>query len=167
TIWFVRNQVRFNNKIIPWENAVGLISSNVSLSGNLTKFTYHSSMRDFSILKKFMITVHPPRAPIIKEVLWQPPPSDWWKCNTDGAFNSVTASCGGVFRNHHADFVVAFAEKVDFQSSFVAELCGVMRAIELANAHNWLNLWIETDSSLAVMAFKSNSMVPWTTGLRI
>ncbi|GAU35044.1 hypothetical protein TSUD_30100 [Trifolium subterraneum] len=90
-----------------------------------------------------------------------------WRLMHDGAFNSVTASCGGVFRNHHADFVVAFAEKVDFQSSFIAELCGVMTAIELANAHNWLNLWIETDSSLAVMAFKSNSMVPWTIGLRI
>ncbi|MCI53261.1 70 kDa peptidyl-prolyl isomerase, partial [Trifolium medium] len=36
-----------------------------------------------------------------------------------------------------------------------------MRAIELANVHNWLNLWIETDSKLAVLAFKSGSMVPW------
>jgi hypothetical protein len=36
-----------------------------------------------------------------------------------------------------------------------------MRAIEMANAHNWLNLWIETDSRLAVLAFNSNSLVPW------
>jgi hypothetical protein len=54
-----------------------------------------------------------------------------------------------------------FAEKVDFHSSFIAELCGVMRAIELSNAHNWLNLWIETDSSLAVLALIPNSIVPW------
>ncbi|KAK2441965.1 hypothetical protein QL285_013197 [Trifolium repens] len=32
---------------------------------------------------------------------------------------------------------------------------------EMANAHNWLNLWIETDSRLAVLAFNSNSLVPW------
>jgi hypothetical protein len=77
TICFVRNQVRFLNKIIPWENVVGLISSNVSLSGNLTKATYHYSMRDFSFLKKIRITLDPPRPPSIKEVLWQPPPLDW------------------------------------------------------------------------------------------
>jgi hypothetical protein len=57
-------------------------------------------------------------------------------CNSDGAYNPVTASCGGVFRNYHAEFVVAFAKKVDFQSSLIAELCGVMRAIKLANEHN-------------------------------
>jgi hypothetical protein len=85
TVWFVRNQCRFNNKIIPWENEIALISANVSLSGNLTKLTYHSSMRDFSILKKFNIIVHPPKSPTIKEVLWAPPPLDWLKCNTDGA----------------------------------------------------------------------------------
>jgi ribonuclease HI len=90
----------------------------------------------------------------------QSSPIDWLKCNTDGAYNSIIASCGGAFMNHHAEFVVAFAEKVDFQSSFIAKLCGVMRAIELANENNWLNIWIETDSNLAVLAFKANSIVP-------
>jgi ribonuclease HI len=161
TIWYVRNQIRFQNKIIPWENAIALISANVSLSGNLTCHTYHSSMRDFSILKKFSITLHPPKAPSIKEVLWAPPPLGWLKCNTDGALNATAASCGGVFRNHHSLFVVAFAEKLSYPSSFIAELCGVMRAIEFACDHNWLNLWIESDSRLAVLAFSSNALVPW------
>ncbi|PNY03176.1 ribonuclease H [Trifolium pratense] len=79
TIWFIRNQVRFNNNHIPWEKAVTLISSNVSLSGNLTKLTYRSCMRDFSILKNFKVILRPPRAPSIKEVLWQPPPMNWMK----------------------------------------------------------------------------------------
>ncbi|PNX70543.1 ribonuclease H, partial [Trifolium pratense] len=78
----------------------------------------------------------PPRAPSIKEVLWQPPPMNWMKCNTDGAYNTIKASCG-------------------------AELCGVMKAVEIANIHNWLNIWIETDSNFAILAFKSNSLVPW------
>jgi ribonuclease HI len=111
-------------------------------------------MRDFTVLKKFNVTLHPPRAPSIKEVIWSPPPLNWLKCNTDGAFNSVNAACGGVFRNHQADFVIAFAEKIRFQSSLIAELSGVMRAIEMAFEHNWLNLWIKTDSRLAVLAFK-------------
>jgi hypothetical protein len=33
----------------------------------------------------------------------------------------------------------------------------------LAKNNNWLNLWIETDSSLTVLAFKSSSsIIPWT-----
>jgi predicted ferric reductase len=88
TIWMVRNHARFKNKLIHWKSAITIISSSVSLAGNLTNKTYHASMTDFTILKKFKVSVHPPRAPIIKEVLWQPPRFNWLKCNTDGASNS-------------------------------------------------------------------------------
>jgi ribonuclease HI len=118
-------------------------------------------MRDFCILKKFNIKIHPPKPPSIKEVIWSPPPLGWLKCNSDGAFDTITASCGGIFRNQQADFVIAFAERIRFKSAFLAELCGVMRSIELAKDKNWLNPWIETDSSLVVQAFKSKTVIPW------
>jgi hypothetical protein len=35
SIWFARNQVRFNNKVIPWKTAINLIISKTSLSGNI------------------------------------------------------------------------------------------------------------------------------------
>jgi hypothetical protein len=35
--------------------------------------------------------------------------------------------------------------------------CGVLRAIEIANQLNWSNLWVETDSSLTVLAFKDDT----------
>ncbi|MCH82427.1 ribonuclease H protein, partial [Trifolium medium] len=161
TIWWVRNQARFKNMSVNWRKVVSMISSNVSLSGNMTKSTYHSSMSDFKILKSFRVSVHPPRAPSIKEVLWQPPPIDWLKCNTDDASNNDTAACGGVFRNHHAMFIAGFAKNIGPHSSLIAELCGVMRAIELANLYNWKNLWIESDSRLAVLDFAASSKIPW------
>ncbi|PNX89856.1 70 kDa peptidyl-prolyl isomerase, partial [Trifolium pratense] len=46
-------------------------------------------------------------------------------------------------------------------SAFMAELCGAMRAIEIAYCRNWKNLWLESDSTLVVMAFKSPVLVPW------
>jgi ribonuclease HI len=161
SIWWMRNQSRFKNKKVHWKTAITIIFSSVSLSGNLTKKTYNGSMTDFEILKKFKVYLHPPRAPFIKEVLWQPPPLNWLKCNTDGASTSTSSACGGVFRNHLSEFVVGFAENIGLHFSLIAGLIGVMRAIEMANIHNWSNLWLETDSSLAVLAFKSACIVPW------
>lgn len=36
-----------------------------------------------------------------------------------------------------------------------------MRAFELANSHQWTNLWLEADYELVVKAFKNHSLVPW------
>jgi hypothetical protein len=72
TIWFARNQVRFNNKKISWRSSISSITALVSLAGNNSK-TYSLSMSDFTILKKFDITLNPPKAPKIIEVIWIPP----------------------------------------------------------------------------------------------
>jgi ribonuclease HI len=42
----------------------------------------------------------------------------------------------------------------------IAELSGVMMAIEIASENNWQNLWIEVDSSPVVLAFKTFSTIP-------
>jgi hypothetical protein len=71
--------------------------------------------------------------------------SSWAKCNTDGASIASASACGGLFRNHNADLLGCFAEKLDYVSAFFAELGAVLRAIEIAVYKNWSNLWIETD----------------------
>ena len=105
--------------------------------------------------------MHPPKAPLIKEIFWNPPLPLWMKCNTDGSANNSTTVCGGIFRNYKADFVFCFAENTGVGNALHAELSGAMRAIEIAASRNWTHLWLELDSSLVVNAFKSNSMVPW------
>ncbi|GAU35456.1 hypothetical protein TSUD_364120 [Trifolium subterraneum] len=129
--------------------------------GNYSSGVSSASVREFVILKSFNVSSHPPKPLILKEVIWQPPIPQWVKCNTDGASNTSTSSCGGIFRNHNADFLCAFAENTGLKSAFKAELCGVMRAIEIAAGKTWRNLWLETDSTLVVMAFKSSALVPW------
>ncbi|PNX84973.1 ribonuclease H [Trifolium pratense] len=42
-----------------------------------------------------------------------------------------------------------------------AKLCGAMSAIEIAHRFHWNQLWIETDSSLVVKAFKNDALIPW------
>lgn len=118
-------------------------------------------MSDFALLKKFNITLHPSKAPQIKEIFWNPPLLPWMKCNTDGAVNSTTSACGGIFRNYKADFVFCFAENTCAGNAFHAELSGAVRAIEIAASRNWTHLWLELDSTLVVNAFKNKSMVPW------
>jgi hypothetical protein len=155
TLWFVRNQVRFSNVRISWRQAISLITTSAYLSGNNTLKTSTNSIRDFSFLKLFCISIHPPRSSSMREVLWLPPMLNWIKCNIDGASsgNPGNASCGGVFRNHEAEFVYGFAEPLGIRNAYVAELCGAMRAIEIAFQNHWHHLWIESDSLSVVSAF--------------
>ncbi|CAJ2663409.1 unnamed protein product [Trifolium pratense] len=102
----------------------------------------------------------------LKEIIWQPPPPQWIKYNTDGASTPTTSTCGGIFRNSNAEFLCVFASKTDMASAFSAELCGFMTAIEIADARGWRNMWIESDSMLVVNAYKSSNLVPWSLSNR-
>jgi ribonuclease HI len=157
TIWLVRNQARFDDRRINLNSAISMIIASTSLSGNNTKKVASNSIRDFSILKKFNVSIHNPKVSTVKEVVWNPPLLDCVKCNIDGASkgNPGLSSCGGIFRNSSADFLLCFAEPLGFSSSYHAELQGALRAIEVAHQMNWKNLWLETDSELVVLAFKN------------
>jgi ribonuclease HI len=162
-IWYCRNQSRFNNVKPLLKSAKSLIIVNTSISGNNTKATATASMLEFKILKFFNVKPHPPNAPVIKEVLWLPPIVSWIKCNTDGAAigSPGQASCAGVFRDHNALFLGAFNVNLGISIAFHAELLGVMNAIEVAHEKGWWNLWLETDSVMVTLAYKSPAMVPW------
>lgn len=110
-----------------------MIISSTSLSGNLTTKASNNSIRDFIILKKFKVTIHHPKPPQIKGVIWHPPVHSWLKCNIDGASkgNPGVSGCGEVFRNEEAKAVICFAEPLGIRTSYQAELCGFMRAIEI------------------------------------
>lgn len=160
TIWFARKQFRFQGKPFNWRIAINNIIVAVSLTGNNTLKSSNSSVRDLIILKKCNVNIHAPKAPVIKEIIWQPPYQNWLKCNTNGAASPNTSSCGGIFRDSEAVFQLAFAENIGGGTTFHAELSRILRAIEIADQRNWRNLWIETDSALVVLAFKSMSLIP-------
>jgi len=116
-IWLNRNQSRFQDKVLNWRTAINLITAKVSTSGNNTAKSSSISMHEFNIMKYFNVSIKPPRAPIIREVIWMPPLDTWIKINTDGSYvkNPAKASIGGIFRNNagicvgccHRDFRVS------------------------------------------------------------
>lgn len=164
TIWFARNQIRFNNKVIHWRSSIARIMADANLSGNSTSKLSSSAISDFVILKAFNVNIHPPKPPSLMEVIWQPPIFDWIKCNCDGAAIGLSGStgCGGIFRNNYADHFGSFVVKVDNYNSLKAELTGAITAIKIAHENNWRKIWLETDFKLVVQAFSSKSLtVPW------
>jgi len=162
-IWFCRNQKRFNDKVVNSRSTINMIISSASLSRNNTRLAANSSIYDFVILKHFEVIIKPPKAPTIKEVLWNPSIFNSVKCNTDRASlgNLGQSACGGLFRNSTSDFLGAFAINLGINSAFNSELIGVVVAIEIAHCMNWRNLWLETDSMLVFLSFKSSKIVPW------
>ncbi|PNX55951.1 ribonuclease H [Trifolium pratense] len=57
---------------------------------------------------------------------------------SDGAAkgNPGLAGCVGIFRNHVSDMLYCFAEPLGAATSFQAELCAVMSAVEIAHKMN-------------------------------
>ena len=121
-------------------------------------------MTEFVILKTLKINIHPPKAPIIKEVIWHPPITNWMKANTDDVVvkNSPKIAYGGIFRNSYDFPTGCFAKNLSTDSAFIAEINGVMLATEMANDRNWQNVWLETDTMLLMMTFKNSPTIPWT-----
>jgi len=71
------------------------------------------------------------------------------------------ATCGGIFRNADANFLGAFSINLGVTTALNSELVAAMVAIEIAKFKHWHNFWLETDSMLVYLAFKSSKIVPW------
>ena len=109
------------------------------------------------------VNIRPPRAPSIKEIIWSPPLPSWIKINTDGAAikNPARAAAGGIFWNSDGACIGGFTHFIGPADALFAKLIATMVAIEIAVSKGFSNVWLESDSKLVVMAFKSKLVVPW------
>jgi len=143
-----------------WKSSISSIISSTSLAGNLTSKKASSTMLDFTILKKFNVSLHPPKAPKIIEVLGILP-SLIGSNETNGSATTNTSARGGIFRDKEAKFLLCFVENTSLGCVYYDEFSGAMREIELASQYHWNNLWLECDSALVVNAFINQYLIPW------
>jgi len=115
---------------------------------------------DFSFLDSFAVSPHCRRVNDIIQVLWKTPIAPWLKVNTDGSVVGGYAACGGLFRDTLGTFRGAFVCNVGLQFVFYAEELGIIIAIESAAKNGWRNIWLESDSTSALMIFKNSFLVP-------
>ncbi|XP_019451753.1 PREDICTED: uncharacterized protein LOC109353847 [Lupinus angustifolius] len=161
---FQMNQKRFEDRMISSTNALSRIRRETSYSGSYTSSAVASgSLQELQTLKFFNITLKLSKAPNYIEVLWKSPQWNWTKANTDGAAhgNPGPAGGGGIFRDHNADFIYAFANFLNVHNAIHAELHSAMKAVDIAFKKGWHNLWLESDSMLVLDIFSGNSKAPW------
>lgn len=142
TIWFCRNQIRFQNNKTHFKSSVCRTIGLSNLSGSIFNGSNSASMAEFVILKNFAVNGHSSPAPKIVQVQWHPPLSPWIKCNSDGAARGSPglAAAGGIFRDCNGVFLGGFANFVGITMAFHAELHAAMIAIEEAFKRGWLKL---------------------------
>ena len=67
------------------DQVLSLVWCAVSEANRLEIGCMHNCMDDLLILHRFGLQGRPSKAPVIKSVVWSPPPPGWIKVNTDGA----------------------------------------------------------------------------------
>ncbi|KAK1558478.1 hypothetical protein Q3G72_002774 [Acer saccharum] len=100
-------------------------------------------------------------SPGFYRVVWHPPTgTNYIKVNVDscskGNFGPI--GCGGVFRVDNGRYIEAFAANLGFKDSVFAELMGIIMAVELAHSRGWRNLWIKSDSTMALKLLTTDSL---------
>ena len=158
TIWLARNEIRFGSCIIIVRMAQNQIIVVVSMSGSQS--TSYCIPTDTSLLENFHVSPSFRRFKEIILVVWKPPTTRWVKANTDGSLMQSSASCGCIFRDHKGTFLGCSASNLGTMSIFEAELSSIIFAMEFAARYDWLNLWVESDSSSVVLAFKNSKLIP-------
>ncbi|MCI00173.1 ribonuclease H protein, partial [Trifolium medium] len=102
-------------------------------------------------------------APVITQIIWQPPPLHWVKRNSDGASkgNPNPSACGGIFKDNQVNDLGCFASNLGVSDAFSHELFGAITTIEIAQRRGWNQLWLECDFKHATLTFKSQLAIPW------
>ena len=111
-----------------------------------------------NLFTEFLYCASSPRCPVPRVVVacrWKKPPEGWIKLNTDGcaAGSMGLASCGGVVRGSHGEWISGFSRHIGTTNNFVAELWGLRDGLLLCSTLNISLLIVELDAKSIVEIF--------------
>lgn len=113
------------------------------------------------------LAMRPELAPKVKACSWSLPDGNIVKANVEGASrgNLGLAGYGKVSRDKTCIFLEVVNEGICNGDNFSAEYLVILDASMNAVSRGWQQLWIESDSQTAVLAF-NNRNLPWRIKMR-
>ncbi|XP_009770934.1 uncharacterized protein [Nicotiana sylvestris] len=95
---------------------------------------------------------------ITKKIKWNPPNTNFYKLNTDGAYSANTVGIGGLIRNSKAEWILGFSGSAPHDSSTTAELYALTQGLKLAYENNIRPLEMEVDVKEVTMLLHTNNI---------
>ncbi|XP_077232433.1 uncharacterized protein LOC143869758 [Tasmannia lanceolata] len=159
-IWMERNRRIFESSEKHKRLVLNQILTEISIKMNGLKIKDKNSPRNTSTATNLKYR-HIPEDPSSRYYSWSPPKEDKLKLNSDSSLDSNGGGLGGLIRDNRGMIKNLFSINVDKIEIYELELQAIERGIDLALSMNCLNLWIESDSKLAVDIILGNVPVPW------
>ncbi|XP_016470893.1 uncharacterized protein LOC107793125 [Nicotiana tabacum] len=97
------------------------------------------------------------------KVIGELPIVGWVKVNTDGASrgNPGRSSIGLCIRNNDRDLVYALGREINATTNTEAETVAILEALRICSAHNYMQVWLQTDSLLLKNIVEGLWKPPW------
>ena len=161
-IWKERNRRVFRNLSQPWQSCWHHCRSRILETISLQPWTTDKeggTPSELSILQLWQPLPPSHSPPPSPSPPLDPSPSSWSpssfpfiKLNFDGASkgNPGAAGFGVVFRDHQGQILLISAGYLGHSTNNAAELWGMIRGLQLAREHGFLNLIVEGDSLIII-----------------
>ncbi|KAF6176409.1 hypothetical protein GIB67_010857 [Kingdonia uniflora] len=116
----------------------------------------------WDFLRCLGVAIHSCKHPLVKSCFWELPRIGKIKINTDGAAkgNPGKRGIGCIFCDCKYKVMGTLSKGLGLVTNFMVECEAIILGVEHAASFGWLIAWIESDSTTAVEAFKTNN-IPW------
>ncbi|KAI0511688.1 hypothetical protein KFK09_012320 [Dendrobium nobile] len=157
-LWASRNDSKHNNIRMDAMNIISKFKNKVIQLYNANLIKPSSFKNHYNAASAFGLVISNRKIKSREKLIyWKRPVIDYFKLNTDGSYNSVTAGCGGIIRDHNGKIVVAFAGPSSGTYAITAEIDSLNFGVKLCQSLGFTNIWIEVDALLLIHYISGNS----------
>ncbi|KAI0511114.1 hypothetical protein KFK09_011737 [Dendrobium nobile] len=157
-LWASRNDSKHNNIRMDAMNIISKVKNKVIQLYNANLIKPSSFKNHYNAASAFGLVISNRKIKSREKLIyWKRPVIDYFKLNTDGSYNSVTAGCAGIIRDHNGKIVVAFAGPSSGTYAITAEIDSLNFGVKLCQSLGFTNIWIEVDALLLIQYISGNS----------